>query len=97
MKTIKLTSEPYIKGYDGAFMRFVDEEGDELVGGIWNYWYEGSAEDDDGNKYRVVWDVKESWLENEDEDESRACYWDCPEQITDEQGRNVTDRVELIL
>ena len=48
MKHIKLTQEAYLDGYDGAFYRFNNEEGDALSTGLWDYWYKARAKDDDG-------------------------------------------------
>lgn len=96
MKTIKLTSEPCLKGYDGAFLRFVSEDGEELSTGIWDYWYQATAQDKAGEEYRVVWALRNSY-DMDCGDETKACDWDYPDQITDEQGRNVTDKVKLIL
>ena len=55
MKHIKITQGAYLNGYDGAFYRFNDEEGDELSTGLWHYWYEARAKDEDGEEYTVIW------------------------------------------
>ena len=94
MTHIKLTQEAYLDGYDGAFYRFNDEEGDELSTGLWDYWYEARAKDEDGEEYTVIWKItnQEAW---ENGDEAYACEWSDPTYIEDHNGFRVTDDVIL--
>lgn len=92
-KSITLSQEPYIGGYDGSFLRFTDEEGNELVGGIWGVYYEALAEDESGNRYYVCWDITKR--EAFDEGDEDCCDWDYPAIVFDSDGRNVTDHVEV--
>ena len=92
-KSITLSQEAYIEGYDGSFLRFTDEDGNELATGIWGAYYEASAEDEDGNRYCVCWEITNR--EAFDEGDEDCCDWDCPTIVFDSDGRNVTDLVEV--
>lgn len=96
-KTIKLTEEAYIEGYEGAFLREVDAYGYKLATGIWNNWYTAAAEDSEGNGYMVYWKLREDFNPAKDEDEGDACKWDEPYMVLDEDYKNVIDSVELAL
>lgn len=78
---IKLTDNAHIEGYNGAFYRFTTEEGKPSACGIWDNWYEATAVDDNGNQYRVVWNIKPDFDINSNADESDACDWDNPAEI----------------
>lgn len=100
MKTITITiNESTINGYDGAFLNYIDSDGNICAGGIWDVWFEGDASDEDGNTYAVYWelteDAKELEANNELDDLSTACEWDKPYMVIDEDGKNVTDSVIL--
>lgn len=58
-------------------------------------WYEAAATDADGNKYNVIWTIRDDW-DNESGDESDACDWDNPAEIIRlDDGANVTDRAKI--
>ena len=95
-KSITLSQEAYVEGYDGSFLRFTDEDGSELVGGIWGAYYKASAEDELGNHYYVCWEITNRAAFEAGEEEY-ACDWDYPTIVYDSDGRNVTDLVEVCL
>lgn len=79
MRKIKLTENACVEGYEGAFYRFHTENGTLSPCGIWDNWYEASAVDEDGNEYRVVWEISDhEAFNNGDED---CCDWDNPAEI----------------
>ena len=83
MTTIKLTQEAYACG---GSVRAGRNSIYELTA-----WYEAAAEDDNGNDYRVIWEIS-----NPDaEDESDACAWSEPWAILDDNYNNVSDTVTL--
>ena len=83
MKKIRLTQDAYAcggsvrAGYNSIY---------ELTA-----WYEAAAEDDNGNYYRVIWDISNL----DADDESDACNWSKPWAILDEHYNNVSDTVTL--
>ncbi len=81
----------HISGYDDSFYRFVDEQGNELAGGLWGAVYVGRGYDEEGNEYRLVWEIANP----ETDDESNACNWDAPAQVTLD-GKDVTNKVDVI-
>ena len=94
MTEIRLTQDAYVCGYEGAFYRFTTVEGKPSANGIFDNWYEASAEDENGRKYKVVWAVSDKdAFDNGDED---CCEWDNPAEILDEQGNNVTDNCTIV-
>ena len=84
MKTIiKLTEDAYVCG------------GSLQIGIVLlTEWYQASAEDDAGNEYRVLWELDEEYDPNTQEEDS-ACDWGSPFVVYDEDGRDVTDEVEI--
>lgn len=56
---------------------------DPYVDGLYDdVWYQGYGVDNDGNKYRIIWDLKPEYNGNNlPEDESDACDWDSPREI----------------
>ncbi len=93
--TIKLTQDPYIEGYDGAFLREISAEGKYLISGVWNNWYTASAEDAEGNVYTVHWALNDGFDPNTDEDASDAFEYEKPYMVIDDDGRNVVTRVAI--
>ena len=94
MKYIKITKGAYLDGYDGAFYQFNDDEGNELSTGLWDYWHEARAKDEDGEEYTVIWKItnQEAF---EDGEEVYACEWSDPIYIEDNNGCHVNDDVIL--
>lgn len=80
----------HISGYDDSFYRFVDADGNELAGGLWGAVYVGRGYDDEKNEYHMVWSI----VDAETDDESKACNWEYPDQVTLD-GKNVTDKVDV--
>ena len=93
-KTIITANDAYIAGYDSAFLRSLDADGCECVGGIWDYWYQAHAKDNEGNDYFVYWEIThpDYW---DDGDESLLCDWDAPDMIV-RDGKNVIDDVIVV-
>lgn len=89
MIKLRLTQEPYITGYDGAFFPNYSEDGKASVEGWLGAMYTALAVDENENEYRVFWKV-----ENETEPEF-ACDWNNPVMVLDKQYRNVADKVTL--
>ena len=89
MIKLRLTQEPYITGYDGAFFPEYTEDEKASVEGWFGAMYTARAVDENGNEYKVFWKVT-----NENEPEF-ACDWDDPVMVLDEQYRNVTNEVKL--
>lgn len=90
------TQEAYIEGYNGAFLREIDKNGNDLANGIWGAWYTGQAIDDEGNEYQVFWEILDSYDPEENDDESCACDWSKPWMVLDADGKNVVTEVELV-
>lgn len=44
----------------------MDKDGLALVTGVWDNWYEASAEDGDGNGYTIDWKILEDYNASED-------------------------------
>ncbi|MDH2999227.1 hypothetical protein A1D23_03790 [Chelonobacter oris] len=80
----------YLVGHAGAFRRFNNEKGEESPCGIWDYWYTAKAADEDGNDYKVVWEILDK-----DAGEEGCCDWERPTYIEDSTGRNMTDTICL--
>lgn len=95
MKKILWTQEGHIEGYNGAFLREIDKDGNDLANGIWGAWYTASAIDDEGKEYQVYWKILDSFDLDEDEDESNACDWENPWMVLDENGKNVVANVKI--
>lgn len=58
-------------------------------------WYEATAADSDGNKYCIIWALRDDW-DAESGDESDACDWDNPAEIIRlDTGDNVTSRAKI--
>ena len=95
-KSITLSEEAYVKGHGGSFLRFTDEDGNELVGGIWGAYYGASARDGEGNYYDVCWEITNRAAFEAGEEEY-ACDWDYPTIVYDSDGRNVTDLVSVLI
>lgn len=95
MKKILWTQEAYIEGYDGAFLREIDKNGNELATGIWGAWYTAQAIDDEMNEYQVFWKILDSFDLDEDDDESCACNWEKPWMVLDENGKNIVSSVTI--
>jgi len=55
-------------------------------------WYQASAEDAEGNLYRVFWEI----IDADCEGGSDACDWDNPWAVKDDCGRDVTNKVEIV-
>lgn len=55
-------------------------------------WYEAAAEDNQGNQYLVIWELKE---DANPCDESDACDWINPWIILNADGEDVSGEVEL--
>lgn len=89
MLKLRLTQEPYITGYDGAFFPEYTEDGKASVEGWFGAMYTARTVDDNGNEYKVFWKIV-----NENEPEF-ACDWDNPVMVLDTQYRNVTNKVKL--
>jgi hypothetical protein len=83
MTTIKLTQEAYACG---GSVRAGHNSICELT-----EWYEAAAKDDNGNDYRVIWEISNS----DAEDESDVCDWSEPWAILDAHHNNVSDTVTL--
>lgn len=96
MKKITLTQEAYAEGYNGAFLREIDRNGNDLATGIWGNWYTAQAIDEEDNEYQVFWKILDSFDPDEDDDESLACDWKKPWMVLDEDGKNVAANVEII-
>lgn len=79
MLNIKLTEQAHVEGYGGAFYRFHTENGALSASGIWDNWYEAAAVDQNGNEYRIVWEISnhEAFISG-DED---CCDWENPAEI----------------
>ena len=94
MTTIKLTDAAHIEGGEGMFLRYRDENGKAMAGGIVGAYYTAPAKDDNGNRYDVYWELRGDFdIENEDED--NACDWDHPYMILDDAGRDVEEKVTI--
>ena len=52
--------------------------------------YHATAEDEQCNKYNVVWNVFERYGPTVDEEDD-ACDWDYPDEILTMYGKDVTD------
>lgn len=91
MKKIMINNDAHIEGYEGAFCREFDKDGNPLATGVWDNWYEASAQDDDGNEYIVYFKLADGVDVNETMDETDACDWDNPWMVIDEDGRNVVE------
>lgn len=83
MTIIKLTQDAYA---NGGSIRAGSRSAYELTS-----WYEAHAEDDNGNEYRVIWEI----VNPDTEDESDACDWLDPWAILDEHYNNVMDNVSI--
>lgn len=92
MKQIKVTEEAYLDGYEGAFLRYRKGNAQQPFG-LNDYWYKAFAKDLDGNKYIVIWEIKEDYDFSQPEDE--ACDWESPYMVIDLNGYNVIDDVTL--
>lgn len=83
MKKITLTQDAYARG------------GSVRAGGNsickLTEWYEASAEDAEGNDYRVIWEISNTNAE----DESDACDWSTPWAILDEHHHEVSNSVVI--
>lgn len=94
IKKIKLTQDAYVCGYEGAFYRFTTKDGKRSCHGIWNNWYEGTATDEDGKDYKVIWEITDrDAFDAGDED---CCDWDNPAEILDDEGNTVTDECVIV-
>lgn len=56
---------------------------DAFVDGLYDdVWYEGRGVDENGNEYKIIWDLKPEYDGNNlPQDESDACDWDSPREI----------------
>lgn len=79
-KKITLTEEAYVCG--GSLRLGLIEL---------NAWYQANAEDNDGNEYKVIWQIRH----HEADDESDACDWDSPMAVFNTDGKDVTSSVEV--
>ena len=86
LKEIKLIQDPYVCGYKGAFCHEISDEGKELATGVWDNWYEATAEDENKKQYQVYWKLNDDFDINSD-DESDACDW-CHPWMVLETGTN---------
>lgn len=81
---IRLTQDAYISS--GEY-RLHTEDGKPSIY-VLREWYEAAATDEDGNDYLVVWRI--------DPDDSDACDWDTPAEITQlSTGGNVTRTAKI--
>ena len=83
MTKIKLTQDAYPQG--GSVRTGICELTE---------WYEASAEDAEGNIYRVIWEIEEDY-NPEEQGEDEACDWHEPWAILDEHYTNVSDGTEI--
>jgi hypothetical protein len=81
-KLITLTQEAYA---NGGSVRAGGNSVYELTS-----WYEAAAVDQDGNDYRVIWEISDDYDPKEQEEDS-ACNWDEPWAVLDEHYNRVTD------
>ena len=88
---LSFVGDAFISGYEGAFLRERDEEGNDLITGIWDYWYEQAAKDQYDNDYTVYWTIRDDH-DIDDPDEGDACDWYHPFMILTDTGKNVTSR-----
>lgn len=107
MNKIKLyvdNSSVQIEGGEGCFYRFHFESGSLLATGIFDYWYRGFAYDDNGFEYRIIWNLKSDFF-NEDGslnelfylvDESDLCDWEDPAEVFCENTQKAVELYELI-
>lgn len=79
MLKIRLTQEAHAEGYKGAFYRLTTNDRKQSACGIWDNWYEASAEDSEGNEYRVVWEISNTEAFNNGDND--CCDWDNPAEI----------------
>lgn len=99
IKEIKLIQNPYICGYEGAFCREVSEDGKDLATGVWNNWYEATAEDEAGNQYQVYWKINDDFdVHDGYSPESDACDWENPWMVLEigtGNDKNVVSQVKI--
>jgi hypothetical protein len=76
MKKIKLMEEPYWNG------------GIQMGCNLFDEWYEASAEDEQGNIYKVLWEIRTDYDYNT-ENEDSICNWYTPFAILDENGNHL--------
>lgn len=92
MKKIKITGEVFAKGYEGAFLREISEDGKELATGIWDKWYQANAYDEEENYYAIYWKPGEY----DDVVDSEICLDENGAfMVIDEDGKNVLGKVEI--
>lgn len=95
LKNLTVIHDVYVEGYNGAFLREIDKDGNDLPNGIWGAWYTASAIDDESKEYQVFWKILDSFDLDEDDDESLACDWKNPWMVLDEDGKNVVGSVYI--
>lgn len=59
-------------------------------------YYQAPAEDANGNKYHITWDILDSFDPATDDDESNACDWDEPAKILDDHNYDVTEHCVIV-
>ena len=96
MKKIKLTltDNASLEGYEGAFYRFACDDGKKSAKGIQNNWYSAPATDEDGNEYKIVWEIsKPELFAIGDED---CCDWDNPAEVVNLSTGKPVENYEII-
>ena len=94
MKNIKIIEQAHLEGYEGAFYRYTTEDCKQSACGIMDNWYTAIAEDEDGNKYTLVWAItKPELFETGDED---CCDWDKPSEILMDGKPVLSDEINII-
>lgn len=91
---IRIMGDAYMDGYEGAFYRYTTEDGKESACGIWDYWYTADAVDEAGKHYTIVWAIEDMDAFNRGDED--CCDWGSPDEIKDEDGNVVTDKVRLV-
>lgn len=92
--TIKLSADPEIYGYEGAFLNNWTPDGKMLSSGWSRCWFEARATDEDDNDYIVYWVPGEDFDPSEDYD-TQDVDWDHPTMVLKDDCYNVTDQVNI--
>ena len=92
--TIKLSADPEIYGYEGAFLNNWTEDGKMLSTGWSRCWFEARATDEDENDYIVYWVPGEDFDPSEDYD-TQDVDWDNPSMVLMDDRYNVTEQVDI--
>lgn len=93
MMTINLKQESYISSGEHRLTLPDDHKSVDVL----YVWYEAYGEDEKGNGYTVIWELRDGYdPDNNNGDESDACDWEHPAEILDDCGHYVDPRtVEL--